>query len=434
MVSFINSYFLDFSVVTYVLVFLLALALPKRRWFWLRAGICFVTYYVICRIFPGEMFWLRQTIIPGIDMTLGFDIMFLFVLICIPICFRCSWQSVFFVGIIGWMFQHEVDYLGRIFLLLTGLKRGDVWTMLFKISTIAGVICLEFFVLQKRLKGGDMQIRRVFFILIGFASLLVADWSGQTWSCFFDMSKTGSKYVFYFFTIFACSLLVVFYFGMLEESNIAKDNREMKIILAKQNEAQRAAKANYEAVHMLIHDLRAQINSIRMSQQPISEAELAEFDKRLDAFGSVGETGNHMLDVLLSEKSLLFAKHHIRLSAMADGNLISFIAPEDIYALFGNALDNAFEAELKEDKSSRLCSFQITKKGNFVGCIIRNPITNPPKIVGDLLPVSTKKGGSHGYGLRSIRATAEKYGGTMVLESGNHEFIVHILLPLQKEK
>ena len=435
MIQFVNSYILKFSPSLYLFIFFLAYAsLPKRRVFWLREGISLVCFYVVTVIFPGENRWLRWTIIPGIDITAGFIVLFLFALVSIPICFQCSWQSTCFVSIIAWMLQHSFDYTMRVFRLATQLKSNNIWSLLFSLATIGGIICLEFFFLKRKLRRGDMEISNYVFILMGVFSIVAVDISGQVWSRLFALNTLQAKYAFYIITLITCMMLITFHFGMLQESNKAKEYREMKDILSRQNSAQRSAKANYEAVQIKIHDLKAQVNALRLSKDLITDEKLNELDRSLNSVGSVGQTGNHMLDVLLSEKSALFSKHKIQFTIMADGGLLTNILPEDIYALFGNALDNVFEAELKEEKTRRSCTFQITKKGDFAFCTILNSVANPPKLKSNELPVSSKKTGAHGYGLLSMKTTAEKYGGTMVLQSTGNSFSVRILLPISGKK
>jgi signal transduction histidine kinase len=47
------------------------------------------------------------------------------------------------------------------------------------------------------------------------------------------------------------------------------------------------------------------------------------------------------------------------------------------------------------------------------------------------LPVTTKRDkDNHGFGLKSIRYAAEKYGGTMTINIEENWFILRILLPL----
>ena len=47
------------------------------------------------------------------------------------------------------------------------------------------------------------------------------------------------------------------------------------------------------------------------------------------------------------------------------------------------------------------------------------------------LPLTTKKNkADHGYGMKSIRYTAEKYNGTITVQTKNQIFMLQILIPV----
>jgi len=53
----------------------------------------------------------------------------------------------------------------------------------------------------------------------------------------------------------------------------------------------------------------------------------------------------------------------------------------------------------------------------------------------DGLPKTTKSNSDyHGYGIKSIKATAEKYGGNMTINTSNNWFVIRILLPKFKNQ
>ena len=71
-------------------------------------------------------------------------------------------------------------------------------------------------------------------------------------------------------------------------------------------------------------------------------------------YESQNKTGNKVLDTVLTTKSLYCAKHNITFTCVADGTLLDFMDVMDICSIFGNALDNAIECELKiPDKEKR---------------------------------------------------------------------------------
>ena len=93
---------------------------------------------------------------------------------------------------------------------------------------------------------------------------------------------------------------------------------------------------------------------------------------------------------------------------------LSFIRLPDLYAILGNAIDNAIEyVEKQDDPSMRAISMRIESRGMFVGIQIINPYTDAPLPSGELPHSSKEDAANHGFGMKSIRYLAEKYGGVM---------------------
>lgn len=147
------------------------------------------------------------------------------------------------------------------------------------------------------------------------------------------------------------------------------------------------------------------------------------------------ETGNKILNGLLSEKIQIAAQNQIDVNACFDFRAGAFIDDLDICAIFGNAMDNAIEASCKVEDPEKRCILVkcSVSSGNLVISFLNY-------YEGDLncdgrRPVSTKTGRMHGIGLNSIRRSAQKYGGTMVTDTDEyHNFILTILIPLPKEE
>lgn len=111
---------------------------------------------------------------------------------------------------------------------------------------------------------------------------------------------------------------------------------------------------------------------------------------------------------------------------------MSFMAEQDIYSLFGNAIDNAVEALSQvEDEEKRVVGIIAKRKGMFVSLQFYNYCPQPPQFSGGL-PVTTKADKQyHGFGTRSIRMIAQKYGGEMDISVENQVFNLRLLFPLE---
>lgn len=144
------------------------------------------------------------------------------------------------------------------------------------------------------------------------------------------------------------------------------------------------------------------------------------------------ETGNEALDTILTEKSLTCSSVGIVLSVIADGSALARMSAADIYSFFGNALDNAIEAVSRlADPEQNTISLTITRCGKMAAGNMENPYPTEPTFK-DGLPQTTKADATnHGFGVRSMRATAERYGGTLHVGAEDGVFYLNALIPVE---
>jgi sensor histidine kinase regulating citrate/malate metabolism len=148
-------------------------------------------------------------------------------------------------------------------------------------------------------------------------------------------------------------------------------------------------------------------------------------------YDTKSETGNHVLDTVLSSKKLFCQQHSITLTSVVDGTLLSFMESADISALFGNALDNAIEAVSDlADPEQRLIHLSVSAQRAFLLIRVENYYEGALRFQ-DGLPLSTKGDEDfHGYGVKSIRYIAQQYGGSMSITSQHNWFDLKVLIPL----
>ena len=125
-------------------------------------------------------------------------------------------------------------------------------------------------------------------------------------------------------------------------------------------------------------------------------------------------------------------RHGIELTCVADGAKLAFMDVMDICTIFGNLLDNAIECELGiQDKKKRLIHLAVYTKKDFLVIQCENYCPDHLEFQ-DGLPVTTKKDKAyHGYGIKSIRLTADKYGGTVTIHTRDEWFEINTLIPLR---
>ncbi len=189
---------------------------------------------------------------------------------------------------------------------------------------------------------------------------------------------------------------------------------------------------NIDIINRKCHDLKHQIRRLRKTENLQEKNDY--FDELEDAimiYDMALNTGNKALDTVLMENGLYCKNHDIQWTCMADGTKLGFMKDEDIYALFGNAFDNAIAAVMQvSDNSKRVISSKMLTQDKVMVIQIQNYFVGNIRYE-DGLPVTTKEEKEeHGFGMKSIRYTAEKYNGTITVNANNGIFVLQILLPL----
>ena len=74
----------------------------------------------------------------------------------------------------------------------------------------------------------------------------------------------------------------------------------------------------------------------------------------MQIYSAIVRTGNEISGYHFEQKkSLICENSGIHINCVADGSLLAFMNPVDLYTLFGNALDNAIEAVRKLESKEK---------------------------------------------------------------------------------
>lgn len=190
---------------------------------------------------------------------------------------------------------------------------------------------------------------------------------------------------------------------------------------------------NIELLNIKYHDIKHYVAALREEESAERrDRVLSDVEDSIRVFDSAIRTGNEILDTVLTEKSMLCEQAKIVLTCVADGVLLQNMDAVDLFVMLGNALDNAIECVSKlEDPQRRLIAIAIFRVHSMTKIQIENPYDGE-LLFRDNFPITTKKDTeNHGFGLKSIRAVAERYGGCVSASAEDGLFILHILLPAE---
>ena len=231
--------------------------------------------------------------------------------------------------------------------------------------------------------------------------------------------------------IFICVFLLFAEFQILyagrTEARLALEQR----LLQERGRQYRINRETIDAINLKCHDIRHQIRGIGRGGAQIDPSVIEDIAHEVSIYDSSVSTGNDALDTILTEKSLACEHDGIELGVMADGAALNFMQPAELYALFGNALDNAIEAVRPlRDPGMRSISLVVRRRGSMVSVHVENFYEEPLHMVNGL-PQTTKGNRElHGFGMRSMRATVERHGGSLTINASGRLFRLDLLIPI----
>lgn len=242
----------------------------------------------------------------------------------------------------------------------------------------------------------------------------------------FARAGTVTMDVFYIRTLvdLAGVLVLSIQQEQLMEASLHRELEAMDNVLHRQYEQYQQSRESIRLINRHCHDLKMQIAAIRAEQDPGKKAAaLDEMESGIQMYEAQNKTGNAVLDTLLTAKSLYCQQHDINFTCVADGHLLDFMPTGDICTIVGTALDNATESvQTLADPEKRLIRVAIYAQHGFVMLRFENYCEIPVQLDADGMP-------PHGYGVRTVRAAAEKYSGTVTVHCEDNWFILRILLP-----
>lgn len=223
--------------------------------------------------------------------------------------------------------------------------------------------------------------------------------------------------------------ILLFLSRTLEKRNLQREVEQLQHTIRQSEQQYRISRDTVDMINIKCHDMKYKLDAAILGSGVSADA-FADLRRSIAIYDSAIETGNPLLNVLFTEKSLYCESHGITLSCMVDGRLLSFMEDGDLYCLFGNIVDNALEAVMGiEEREKRVINVVVKGREGMALVQVENYYTGLLRGE-DGEPVTTKSDKNyHGFGLRSIRAITRKYGGEMSVDARGDIFGLTLLFP-----
>lgn len=276
-----------------------------------------------------------------------------------------------------------------------------------------------------QLKNATILIIAVLLVVVDIVFGAIIIWSLP------DSVDRVSVSMLHIYNILCCALALLMLFELPRRRSAENELTVLKQLQHREREQYLTAKENVELINVKCHDLKHQIRRLRAGEN-VSGSALGELENAIDIYDSTYRTSNEALNVILMEKSLVCKKESVNLSCIIDADGLCFMSEADVYSLFGNMLDNAIEASRLLDADRRSVGLTVKRVRNFIAITIYNGFLGELKFENGL-PVTTKSDKAyHGFGLKSIHSTVEKYDGVLRISAENGIFCLKILFPVEK--
>lgn len=244
---------------------------------------------------------------------------------------------------------------------------------------------------------------------------------------YFVLRQTGNA-----FSAVCCAVALLLISKTIEERGLKREVEYLQYAVRQSARQYEISKDTIDMINIKCHDIMYKVNSLLAQGERSAEA-ADDLRKSISIYDTKVETGNKILNVLLTEKSLFCEQNGISFSCMADGEKLSFMSDGDLYCLFGNMIDNALEAVNTISERERRVVNVVIKAKNDMLIVQEDNYFDGELTFKNGLPQTTKTDKNyHGFGMRSIRMIVHKYEGELTAYVTGDIFHLNIIFSLKK--
>ena len=280
-------------------------------------------------------------------------------------------------------------------------------------------------------KNFQYKIKREDSLVLTFLFLSTMTFYWISTFNYLNLSKNSNLMIEIGSSGFSVAFFIIFLYSK-NVSYLREQARQKQITIDQMNRQfayYREKLRDEERVRSVYHDMKNHL-LILEKQNSADTKEMAEdLRRKISDYENYVHTGNEFLDIIIRDKAKKAKETETDFSANINFERGSFIDAMDMSTIFGNALDNALEAQLKIPKNRRM----ITVKADCVREMLSIVFENNCVIDGNGHEKTTKQDQFlHGFGIRNIKKAVEKYEGECSIRKESGRFAMKIILPLSE--
>lgn len=269
--------------------------------------------------------------------------------------------------------------------------------------------------LEKNLKIGPRQL--------GSALLLWCLFTAEAYQLNYMVRSLAETELYKLFPVMLiqlyCPVILGVQNAMFRRSAHDKELQTITRLYEQQRSQYQNARKNVELIYRYSHDLKLRLATVqKYLPEDFPQREWQEAKDAVAAFDRYVQTGNEVLDIVLTEKMLACREKSIQINAVADGEALDFMEKADLYALFSGMLEGLIQyvADL-QPAEKRQIDLMIFTKQSFV---VIHAMTGQQ-------PQRDSVYGATEY--KVLKKIAESYDGMFAIEKNADGICVKTVLP-----
>ena len=301
------------------------------------------------------------------------------------------------------------------------LQVGDARVLSILMARLIFLVIIMVFKIFSKKQNGTVSFRWVFPLLPG--QILSIGCCMSTFKSLIEEKRGLSLQEFLFLiTLVYINVVIVFYVELLRSNEI---QQKQYALCEQQYEIQRQyyqrLHETQEETRALWHDIKKYLAAI---QTVIGKSErdagnlVEEVNQIVDEICPVVDIGNSVVSAILDEYRVKTTQLDVQLQLDISIPETLGISPIDLYVILGNTLDNALDACSALCKEKRWINIKMRKRNQMLLYCISNAKTDQVLI--------QRLGSYHGYGLKNVRRSVEKYAGEIQIKDESDKYIVTI--------
>lgn len=404
----------DFFLEMLVASFSVSSSFHKKDKFYLRLLISVVCIGLVSA-FAGER-------------TIKFGMVTLVICIMQHFCWNILWKKAIYNTVCAYAMQHLTYCVGSVAVCVKSvffhmevspedMKPGtglEPWIL----HLIVYTACYFLFFRKKRKE--DINVATGQVILFSSAVLVAVLVLSSCLQQKLSIGEYGLFLICYAYDMLCCIIIICLDNGIYRVA-VAKSYIDMIQYLWKKRQNQYViAENNIKTINTKCHELKQQITKIQESgiSQNLAK-DLEDLKNSIGIYDAVVKTGNEVLDVVLTEKSLYCQSEKVVLACIVDGKSMDFMDAMDIYFVFETLLDDAVEKVCRiSDVQKRQIAISIWAQCGLLMIQIENYCEEDEN--------TTQKE----YELNSIEYIIKKYKGTITGHREGALFVRRISIPI----